>query len=128
MSLHGESDRELTPDERRWLDALGEAFRPEPLDRARESAFRRALAERMERRRRRIRVGAPLLALASSAAALWLYVAAPATVAEPSATAAASLYAFADPDSAFADLAPAEGYLPDDYRMLASLIDDESAR
>jgi hypothetical protein len=126
MSLHEESERELAADERRWIDALGEAFRPEPMERARASAFRRALEERIERRRRRMRVGAPLLALASGAAALWLYVAAPAPVAEP--VAGASLYAFADPDSASADLAPPEGYLPDDYRLLASLIDEESAR
>lgn len=124
MNSHDERDRELAPGERRWVDELGRAFRPEPMDRGRASAFQRRLETKLERRRLLLRTAAPALALATGAAALWLYVSAQTPAAEQGAL--ASLYAFADPDEVAADLVEPQGYLPDEYRMLASLIEDEA--
>jgi hypothetical protein len=126
MNIDHEKDRELAPEERRWIDALGAAFRPEPMDRRRAGAFQRQLDARLERRRLWVRGAVPALALASGAAALWLYVAASAPA--PETGASASLYAFADPDAVAADLVEPEAYLPDDYRLLASLMEEEPAR
>jgi len=124
MSTHDDRTPELAPEDRRWVDALGEAFRPEPMDLGRARAFQRQLDARLQRRRRLILAAGPALALATGAAALWLYVRAqPPAVAEP---AAPALYAFADPDAVAADLVEPEAYLPDDYQVLASLLEDEA--
>jgi hypothetical protein len=121
MNQHDQRDRELSPTDRRWVEALGEAFRPEPLDRARANAFDRRLEERILHRRLRIRIAVPAFAFGAGALALWLSFGTPAPTPAP-----ASLAAFTDPAEATADLMEPQAYLPDDYRMLALLIEDAS--
>lgn len=124
MKNHDERDRELAPDDRRWIEVVDGAFRPEPMDSVRASAFERRLSERLEHRARMLWIAGPALVLATGAAALWLYTGRVATA--PSADRSApTFYAFADPDVATADLVEPDDYLPDDYRALASIIESE---
>jgi len=119
-----ELERELTPEDRGWVEAVGAAFRPEPMDARRASAFSRALDARIAQRRRIVQVTTPALALAAGALALWFSVAEPPTVeANGSET---LLYAFADPDGVAADLVEPDDYLPEDYRALASLLESDA--
>jgi hypothetical protein len=120
MKNHDERDRELPPDDRRWIEVVDGAFRPEPMDSVRASAFHRRLSARLERRARVLWIAGPALALAAGAAALWLYTGRASTT-----PGAPTFYAFADPDVATADLVEPDDYLPDDYRALASFIESE---
>jgi hypothetical protein len=120
---HREDTEQLTPEDRRWVEAVGDAFRPEPLEAQRASAFQRRLVERIERRRRVVRIAAPALALAAAVLVLWFSVAEPPAQANGGET---LLYAFADPDGIAADLVEPDDYLPEDYRALASLLESDA--
>jgi hypothetical protein len=120
---HREDTEQLAPEDRRWVEAVGDAFRPEPLEAQRAAAFQGRLLERIERRRRVVRIAAPALALAAGALALWFSVAEPPAQANGSET---LLYAFADPDGIAADLVEPDDYLPEDYRALASLLESDA--
>lgn len=121
-------DLELDAGDRRMIRAIDAALRPPAFDRARELAFARALAQRLERRASVRRWTAPVLATAAAAlAALWLgwpSARAP-QLEQETALEDAALYAFIDPDAESAE-GETPTYLPDDYRLLAQLVDDGS--
>lgn len=115
-------------DDRRWLEALREEFRPEPMSPARAAGFRRALDERIERRSGPRRFALPALAGAAvTAAALWLaWPVTTATQADAVVT-SAEIDAFVDPDAFANDVAERGDYLPADYQGLALLLDEDTA-
>jgi hypothetical protein len=108
-----DSDREL-------IETIQRSYRPEPMDAARQAAFRRRLAARLARRPR-----APLAlpALGAAAAALALWLALPGGTELPSPEEETVFSAFVDPDDA---TAPSDESLPEDYVVLASLLELES--
>jgi hypothetical protein len=119
---------ELDAGDRRLIRAIDAAFRPPAADRAAELAFARRLEERRARRERVRRVALPALASAAAAcAALWLsWPSARAPQVEvASAVEDASLYAFIDPDAAAVE-GESPSYLPEEYELLAQLVDDGS--
>lgn len=115
-------------DDRRLIESLRAAFRPDPMTPERAAAFRKALEARIERRARSRRLALPALATAAVAAgALWLAL--PATnPAGPAASATpAEADAFVDPDALASELAQRSDYLPVDYQELALLLEDDAA-
>jgi hypothetical protein len=107
-------------DDRDLLEAIRRAFRPEPMDAARQSAFRRRLEERLARGPRALHVAAPALAVATAVAALWIAIP---VAQERLATDETEFSAFVDPDPAFS---PSDESLPEDYVVLASLLELDS--
>jgi len=125
MKRTGDSERDLTPEDRQLIERIDAAFRPAAMSAARRVAFRAALDERIERRNPARRWLAPALATtAAAAAALWFSQPEPAA---PSLAAAESseLYAFIDPDAVSGELSESPSYLPDDYLALALLIESD---
>lgn len=112
----------------RWLEALRDAFRPEPMSPERAAAFRRALDERIERSAGARRFALPAFAAAvAAAAALWLaWPVTPPTDANTAAT-SAGLDSFVDPDESASELVERRDYLPADYQGLALLLEDDTA-
>jgi hypothetical protein len=107
-------------EDRRLIDAIDRAFRPEPMSPARRAAFRTALDARIEQRARGKRWLVSGLA-ASAAAALALWIARPdATTPVPPNESGSELYAFIDPE-----VPEYTRYLPDDYQALALMIGAE---
>jgi hypothetical protein len=112
----------MRPDpDRDLIEAIRRSLRPEPMDAARQAAFRRRVEARLARRRRVLRIAFPALAVAAAAAALWVAVA---RAPEPSWSGEADFSAFVDPDDA---TAPSDESLPEDYVLLASLLELEPA-
>ena len=123
-------ERDLARADRALVDAIRADFQPEPTSPARAAELRRALAERIERGPRplRVRLAVPALAAAALAAAA-LFLALPAsTPSHPDDTAvtvsSADGDSLVDPDAFASELAERDGYLPADYQELALLIDD----
>lgn len=115
-------------DDRRWLEALRDGFRPEPMSPARAAAFRRALDERIERRSAARRFALPALAGAAiTALALWLAWPVTTAIEPDTAVTSAELEAYVDPDAFASELAERGEYLPADYQGLALLLDDDAA-
>jgi len=108
-------------DERELYETIRRSFRPEPMDAARQAVFRRRVEEGLARRPRPLRVALPALATAAAAAALWF--ASPTTPEPAMSSQEPALYAFVDPDDA-SDRA--DDYLPEDYIVLAGLLELES--
>jgi hypothetical protein len=115
-------------DDRHWLEALRDGFRPEPMSPSRAAAFRRALDARLERRARARRFALPALAGAALAAlALWLaWPVTRATELDAGVT-SAEIDSFVDPDTFASELAERGDYLPADYQGLALLLEDDTA-
>jgi hypothetical protein len=115
-------------DDRRWLEALRDEFRPEPMSPQRAAALRRALDERIERRARARAFALPALASATIAA-ITLWVAWPLTTptAVHAAATSAEIDEFVDPDRFASEVAERGDYLPADYQGLALLLDDDAA-
>jgi hypothetical protein len=115
------SDESLTPEDRRLIDAIAEHTQPRPMTPARLAAFNRALerpaAWHVGLFRPLAYAGA---AVATAALALWIGgpVRAPSVQTPVDADAGAALQALVDSDDADAD-----AVLPDDYLMLASVLD-----
>jgi hypothetical protein len=108
-------------DDRDLIEAIERSFRPEPMDAARRATFRRGLDARLARPPRVRRIALPGLAVAAAAAALWLAIPiAPA----PSPSEEAAFSAFVDPDD---ESARSDDYLPEDYVVLASLLELDPA-
>jgi hypothetical protein len=109
-------------DDRDLVEAIDRSFRPEPMDPIRAAAFRRRLEERLARRPLASRLRFPAVAATAAVAtamAVWL-----ALPLEPRTTNGEEngLSAFVDPD-ATADRS--DDYLPEDYVVLASLLELE---
>jgi len=121
---------ELRPEDRPWIDAMDRELRPAPMDARRALAFRRALEERLARGDARRRLAWPTLATVAAAAALALWLVRP-TGTTPNGvgdtTEVAAVDAFVDPDADAGELADAADYLPGDYLVLATLLDDTSS-
>lgn len=117
--MNRDDEFEQSAEDRRLIEAIDRAFRPEPMSPARRAAFRTALDTRLERRSRG-RWLAPGAA-ATAAAALALWIARPEDAVPVQAHASGSeLYAFIDPE-----VPEYTRYLPDDYQALALMIDTE---
>jgi hypothetical protein len=115
----------------RWIEAVREELRPEPMSPAHAAAFRRALGERIERPRAP-RFALPALASAAVASlALWLAwpAATPVTPVTQSniRVASAEIDAYVDPDAIANEVADRAEYLPADYQGLALLLEDDAA-
>lgn len=136
-------------DDRRLVEMIDEHSKPKPMSRGQQVAFRIAVEERLERPSAMPwRAGLALAATAAMAAAIWLSsgpspVNAPVEVVREEVPAAApervpqapsddalapetedeTYLAFADPDEAL-ELTDASEYLPDDYFVLAGLVDE----
>ena len=136
-------------DDRRLVELIGDHSKPKPMSRAEQVAFRVAVEERLERPSAPPwRAGLALAATAAMAAAIWLAsgpspantpvevvreevpARAPERVPQaprPDAVAPEAeddpYLAFADPDEAL-ELTDASEYLPDDYFVLAGLVDE----
>src|SRR5258708_6100193 len=114
--------------EDRWLEALRDEVRPEPMSPQRAAAFRRALAERIERRASARRFALPGLASAAVAAlALWVAWPASAPIEVDASATSAELDEYVDPDAFASELAGRGDYLPADYQGLALLLDHDTA-
>jgi hypothetical protein len=142
-------------DDRHLLELIDEHSQPKPMSRAQQVAFRHAVEERLERRSAMPwRTGLALAATAAMAAAIWLASGpspanAPVEVVREQVPAAPLengraqeateiargpeveetkearfLASFADPDEA---LEIDDDYLPDDYMVLASMVDELDA-
>ena len=118
---------EMRPEDRSWIETVERELRPEPLDARRALAFRRELEERLARRDARVGLAWPALATAAAAAALALWLVRPVAPTPKSVTSpeteVAAVDAWVDPDGA-GELGAAEDYLPGDYLVLATLLDD----
>lgn len=117
---------ELSPEERAFLERVAESYRAEPLGPAEVVAFRARLDARLEtarrareRSRHRIIWGAPALAAAALCALLFLprYFAAPVV---PAGVQASLLIEYSGLETAVAQL----GYLPEEYQLLSTLLDE----
>jgi len=107
-------------EDRRLIDAIDRAFRPDPMSPARRAAFRTALDARLERRARGGRWLVSGVA-ATAAAALAVWIARPeAATPEHAGASSSELYAFIDPE-----VPEYTRYLPDDYQALALMIEPE---
>jgi hypothetical protein len=121
----------MTEDER-WIEAMRNEFRPDPLSPERAAELRRDLARRVADDRPARRFALPALASAALAAgALWLLLPerarlTSATGDESTAT-SAEIESFVDPDSVASDYAERPDYLPADYEGLALLLDEDGA-
>jgi hypothetical protein len=116
-------ERELAAEERSLVEWIDAAFRPAASD-GQGKRFVRRIERRIERRRRVQRVALPAVALAASALAalLWSLSSQTASVDGAEGT---LLQAFADPPAGTDEMVEPDDYLPDDYRALASLMQDD---
>ena len=136
-------------DDRRLVELIDEHSQPKPMSRSQQVAFRVAVEDRLERPGAMPwRAGLALAATAAIAAAIWLAngpspadapvevvreevpAVAPERVPQPPSDDAVApeteddtYLAFADPDEAL-ELSDASEYLPDDYFVLAGLVED----
>ncbi len=111
----------MTQDDRRWIAAVDEAYRPPPNSTAGREAFHERLEARLERRRAlRLRALVPACAVAA-AVAVWLAL--PGEPERP-VESAPVLYAFVDPSLSAEDTGD---YLPEDYQALAALLEIDAA-
>ncbi len=118
------SEPELSAEDRSLVAAIDAAFRPAPMRATRRAELRADLHARLDRGSRAWRWLAPALA---GAAALALWLVRPVSVPVPAASRAGSeLYAFIEPDAAPDAVGEAGIYLPDDYRAIAALIEDDA--
>jgi hypothetical protein len=120
--------RRPAPPQRSVIDLIRDEYRPAPMSPVHQAAFRQRLTQRLARRRR-VRWAAGFATAAASAAALFVLVLRPAPpTTEPQATAniaeAAVLYAYVDPEVYAPDAA--QNYLPIEYQLIASALDDEN--
>ncbi len=118
---------QLSADDQRWVDAIGEQYQPPPMGPLEQAAFRRRISERIAHRRRTrwaVGLAAPL---AAAAAALFLIVRAPTVpttkVAELD-DAEPFLYAYVAPQYGADETMG--GYLPAEYQALAEVLDMEA--
>ena len=118
----------LSQQDRGLVDTIATHYRPKPMDRGRQLAFRRRLAARVAQDAQP--AWRPALALAGVAAAVLLWFAllsGERTDTNESvaggATDTSTLYAFVDPDSGDAERPQPKDFLPDDYTALASALD-----
>ena len=137
-------------DDRRLAELFGTALEPKPMDARARAAFRRAVERRLEARDESRLPWRSALVFATSAAvaaALWLSLRSsapsePVEIARETAPVSAPvreepvtetledrsetpvLAAFADPDELLDEADGSEQYLPDDYFVLANLVDE----
>jgi hypothetical protein len=116
------------PEDRSWIETVERELRPVPMDARASLAFRRGLEERLARRDARRRFVIPVLlnAAAAAAAVFWLLRAdapTPIGVGRDDAQ-IAEVDAWVDPDADGGALGDAADYLPGDYLVLATLLDD----
>lgn len=137
MRRRDEADNGVSPEDRRLIDAISGNLRPQPMDATRRAVFRRKLEERIERRAHAPWLaGLALAATAAAAAVLWISWLAmsqapgpePVEVAAPVESATQDeevpvLHAFVEPEAYGDENSEPQGYLPDDYLVLASLLD-----
>lgn len=111
----------MTDEDRNWIAAVDEAYRPPAMNAAQRVAFHERLEARL-RSRRTLRAAWLVPALAG-ATALAVWLALPETP-QPTDIEEPALYAFIDPSVATEEQGE---YLPDDYVALAALLEIDAA-
>jgi hypothetical protein len=108
----------MSDEDRSWIDAVDEAYRPPAMDASRRVAFHEGVEARLRRGR-----ATWLVPALSAATALAVWLALPETP-QPTDGGEPALYAFIDPSLATEDQGE---YLPDDYVALAALLEIDAA-
>jgi hypothetical protein len=127
MNRKNAPESPLAREDRRLIEAIADAWVPDAVDPRRQAAFRRRLEERLDGRERSPgRVALAAAGAVVTGAMLWALMSPPAGRDTRSAGGTATLddaliYAFVDPDAY--DGRDRPEFLPDDYLLLASVLD-----
>jgi hypothetical protein len=111
----------MTDEDRNWIAAVDEAYRPPEMTAAQRVDFRERLEARLWRRRA-LRA-AWLVPALTGATALGVWLALP-EAPQPTDVSEAPLYAYIDPSAATEEQGE---YLPEDYVALAALLEIDAA-
>jgi len=122
------SDPQIRPEDRRLIETIAQDYRPEPMDATRQAVFRRRLEERLAGRARFPWRAALAVAATAAAAVLWFTLphgGQPDVSRNASAERAEAplLFAFVDPDGDDPERLQPKEFLPDDYAVLANVLD-----